>query len=44
MEKMEIYFSENDELTEFEVQQKEYRSDIIVKVGKKLFHPMVITP
>ena len=44
MEKMEIYFSENDELTEFEVQQKEYRSDIIVKVGKKLFQPMVITP
>ena len=44
MEKMEIYFSENDELTEFEVQQKGYRSDIIVKVGKKLFHPMVITP
>lgn len=44
MENLEIFFSGNDELTEFEVQQKGYRSDIIVKVGKKLFHPMVITP
>ena len=44
MENLEIFFSGNDELTEFEVQQKEYRNDIIVKVGKNLFQPLVITP
>lgn len=44
MRNCEIYFSENNELVELEVQQKEYRSDIIVKIGNNLFQPTLITP
>lgn len=44
MNDCEIYFSENDELTEMEVQQKEWRGDIIVKITGGLFKPIVITP
>lgn len=44
MNDCEIYFSEDDELTEIEVQQKEWRGDIIVKFAGGLFKPMVITP
>lgn len=44
MKKCEIFFSENDALTEFEMQQKEWRGDIIVKIGDDLFMPTVITP
>lgn len=44
MNDCEIYFSENDELTEMEVQQKEWRGDIIVKIAGDLFKPIVITP
>ncbi len=42
--KCEIYFSENDELTELDIQQKCWRGDIIVKIGNKIFQPKVITP
>ena len=44
MIKCEIFFSEDDELSEFEVQQKEWRGDIIVKIANRLFMPKVITP
>lgn len=44
MKKCEIFFSENDALAEFEIQQKELRGDIIVKIGDDLFMPTVITP
>ena len=44
MKKCEIYFSENDELAEFEMQKKEWRGDIIVKIGANLFMPVVMTP
>lgn len=44
MKKCEIFFSENDELAEQDIQEKGWRGDIIVKIGEDLFKPSVMTP
>ena len=44
MNEISIYFFEDNELTEFMFQEKEYRTDVIVKIGNNYFNPDVITP
>lgn len=45
MDKCEIYFSRNDELTETEViEAKGWRGDVLVKIGNKLYNPIPTTP
>ena len=44
MNKCEIFFSVDDELTELDIQEKGWRGDVIVKIGESLFNPIIITP
>ena len=43
MNKCEIFFSIDDELTDLDIQEKGWRGDVIVKIGEALFNPTIIT-
>jgi len=44
MDKCEIFFSVDSQLIEFDIQEKGWRGDIIVKIGDEIFKPILITP
>ena len=44
MDNIEIYFSEDNEITELSVIESECRSDVIIKIGNSYYNPLIITP